>query len=656
MILLQLLAALSLMVLPGAWLTLMVREGSIGERWMLAIALSPLVAGIQFVLLRLAGLGFETATLVVILVNLGSLVLIRRWPWRAPSTMTTQQKAIAGLLFLAVAACVAIPWIAEPAFRRFSWHGLLHTDIIYAIARGGLPPEDPSLAGVTLSYPWLGHVWWAMISWALGISPTILYLGSNLVLLAVLGVFLFKTARELGAPVPLALAVPAALALGPDLPGLVGWSLIPPNQDGIAWALLGDLRTTPFVQKFVSFEAMTFGLALFGALLLLITRSAKRNLPMPRTVTVALILGIAALYPNLFPAALLVPGALLLVRFRAEFGGGWGTAIRRVGGGALILIAAAVLGALVIEFFIHGRSEGVLALSSLPAIAKKAVAAAIGLGPFALATGWLWRATDGGERAAVEALAWAAAGAIALNLLLRMGGLNEYKFFYAAGMCLMPPALVAFGRLWLSTPARQWTLAGVLPLLLALVMAGYTVHRVPRSGSTPLPVHAGEFHLGLAPAAAAAEWTEAVRTGTPLNTVLVVHRPDFVVSAFSDRSQYVQTERDRKQFGFNLSSYANLVSLRGYSQELVDRRVALEDQLYAPGTPDDTLTALVGELRSLGRPIALVVTPESGAHLQEWLDAGDVGCPLYTGTGGIVTILPAEGGCEQFAATTGTAP
>ena len=40
---------------------------------------------------------------------------------------------------------------------RFYGHVSVHTDIIYALANGQLRPEEPLLAGVRLSYPFLSH-------------------------------------------------------------------------------------------------------------------------------------------------------------------------------------------------------------------------------------------------------------------------------------------------------------------------------------------------------------------------------------------------------------------------------------------------------------------------------------------------------------------
>ena len=308
---------LLLMVLPGSWLAFCPGSAhlSYGARFALAIVLSPPVAAVQFFVLRLAGLTFQQVVPVLQFVNLGSLFLIvRAFSSRYPR-ISWRQGLLGGTVYASVAACVAIPWLWQPDFRQYSWHGLLHTDIVYTFARGALLPEEPELAGIALGYPWVGHVFWALLAWSADLSPTIIYVVTNLALLGATGMLYYTLARDLGASEVTSLATPVILALGTNLPGLIGWSIIPPNDNGIWWGILGDLRYAPFLLKFVTFETMPFGLALHSALVYLSVSAVRKHKSLEIFLIPTILTASAALYPNLFPASALLVMALIVTLF-----------------------------------------------------------------------------------------------------------------------------------------------------------------------------------------------------------------------------------------------------------------------------------------------------------------------------------------------------
>ena len=204
------LAIAALLLLPGAWIAFGLRDGStpFGARLAWAIALSPLaVAGEFFLARRAAGSFVQTAWLVAAL-NIPAVILIwRRWRARIPSLYESSEWEMwrGVLVYAAVAACAILPWQADPVFRTFSWHGLLHLDVIYSIATEGVPREA-ELAGAPLSYPWAPHVAWALEAAAAQKSPTLLYPLNNLLLLAAAGVLAYELGRSLGASKPVATA------------------------------------------------------------------------------------------------------------------------------------------------------------------------------------------------------------------------------------------------------------------------------------------------------------------------------------------------------------------------------------------------------------------------------------------------------------------
>ena len=631
---------LLLMVLPGSWLAFCAGSAhlSYSSRFALAIILSPPVVAVQFYMLRLAGLTFQQVVPALQFLNLGSLLVLLRafsasWP-----RMSWRQGLLGVAVYASVAACVAIPWLWQPDFRQYSWHGLLHTDIVYTFARGALLPEEPELAGVALGYPWVGHVFWAVLAWSADLSPTIIYVVTNLALLGATGMLYYALARELGASEITSLAIPVILALGTNLFGLIGWSLIPPNDNGIWWGLLGDLRYAPFLIKFVTFETMPFGLALHSALVYLCVTAVRKHKGLEIFLIPTMLMASAALYPNLFPAsALLVMALIVTLLFGRQYTEGQYTENQTLG--LIFLSALAVIGGvLFVKLYSASRTTGILQISSAAAVAKKSLAAALALGPFAAAMLCLWRSEPLHHRAPVLVLALGAGGAVALNLLLRIGGLNEYKFIMAAGICIAAPGMIGFERAFLKTQRARWGILVTCPLILMLVMVSYSINRLPNHGTKPFEAREGSFWLTLAPDNADAGWIDAVRKHTPPATVIAINHPDFHTTSFTARSLLVPTHGAKYHFGYNMASQFNMLVERGYSQQLFEERYKLLQRIYKR-EPVVEMTQVLKGLTSLGRPIAVVFEPNDGRGFLDWLRANRIGTELFNDNSGRAVYL-----------------
>lgn len=619
-----------LMVLPGSWLVFCPGTGHLTypARFALAIALSPPVTAIQFYALRLGGLTFQQVIPALQLLNLGSALLILRALRSTPPQVRWRQGLVGGSVFASVATCVAIPWLWNPDFRRYSWHGLMHTDIVYAFARGVLLPEEPELAGLSLAYPWVGHIYWSVLAWSADLSPTVIYLVTNLVLLAATGTLYYSLARELGSSEVTSLATLVILALGTNLPGLVGWSIIPGNDNGIWWAILGDLRYAPFLLKFVTFETMTFGLALYTALAFLCVSALRKHEPLELFLIPTVVAAIGALYPNMFPASvLLLAGLIGILLFGRRYREGHYTRKQLLG---LIAgsVVAVIAGILIIELYSMSRSSGILKISSFAALAKKSIAAILAVGPFAASMYWLWQSEPIHRRAPLLVLALGATGAIALNLFLRIGALDEYKFIMAAGICLTAPAMIGFDRVFLKTQRARWKILVTCLLVLVVIMVSYSVNRIPNHGTKPLDASEESFWLTLAPQNPDANWIDAVRKNTPPTTVVVVNHPEFHTTSFTARSLLVPSEGAKYHFGYNIASKPNMLVLRGYSREVFEERYDLLRRIYT--------TELVGgmnqvlqKLMSLGRPVAIVFRPHDGRAFLSWLQINGNGVELF---------------------------
>jgi hypothetical protein len=180
-----LLAYAGLGLLPGLGVANLIAEGwSLGARFTLGLALSPLVATAAAVPLMRAGVELRSSASVavavgVILIAAAELVR-RRSPGMppaeshrradAPDLHGTPDGAFVLLWSLALAAVVAIPPLVNRyvPVRGDAW---VHAGIIWDIVHHGVPPEDPRFAGLTLNYVWFFNAFVALLVRLSGDGP-----------------------------------------------------------------------------------------------------------------------------------------------------------------------------------------------------------------------------------------------------------------------------------------------------------------------------------------------------------------------------------------------------------------------------------------------------------------------------------------------------
>jgi hypothetical protein len=344
------------------------------------------------------------------------------------------------------------------------------------------------------------------------------------------------------------------------------------------------------------------------------------------------------LYPNLFPAAaLLLLGLNGTLYFGRQYTDGQYAAsqlLRLV----CLSILAVIGGILFVELYSSGRTNGILEMSSARAVAKKAVAAALATGPFAAAMYWSWQSESIHRRAPLLVLAIGASGAVALNLVLRIGGLNEYKFIMAAGICIAAPAMIGFERAFLKTRRARWAMLVTSPIILALVMWSYSVNRIPNHGTKPLEASGESFWLTLAPGNPDASWIDAVREKTPPTTIVAVNHPEFHTTSFTARSLLVPSQGAKYHFGYNMDSRFNMLNERGYSRELFEQRYKLLQRIYATELAEE-MKEVSKQLLALGRPLAIVFNPADGRAFLSWLRANRIGLELFNDNSGRAVYL-----------------
>lgn len=631
-----------LCLLPGSWIAFASTRGD-WDRWSraaVAVALSPIVVVLEYYLIRTCGLSFERAVMLISLINIPSLLLIFR-ALRSDSTsrQRASKAAVFGVLIVCL-GCMALAWFIDPIFRKLSWHGLMHTDVCYAIARGALVPEEPELAGVRLAYPWFGHIYWTVMAWSGGVSPTQIYMVTGLVWAVATGVLCYATCRRLGGAPTLALACPVLAALGTNLLGLVGWSVVSPNANPLYWAVFGDLRYAPFVQKYISFEAMPFGLTLFAAMILATVDIMRRKDYFQMALIPLMLAATGGLYPNVFPAAfvLALSAPLVLLAFPSLAPATYGR--RHLILQLVLILVAFGIGFGLIKFFTAQRETSALGISSVLAAGKKIVAAAIALGPFAWLIWRNYRSEPPDRRGVLIALGLAAAGALGLNVVLRLDGQHEYKFFMCAGMVLCAPALVAVQRRWAGSDASQRKLLAGLLAAMVVVLTVYSFRRLPHYASVEPKTVTDGFYLALAPDEPDAGWTDAVRGHTPPDTVVVVYKPAVHASSFCARSLWVPSEKDTQHCGYNMFGRQNMIEVRGYSAALFDHRMNVMERIFSSDV--SRFGESLESLKKLNRPVAIAFGRDQPREFLSWLRDKQMGKTIYDDRSGCAVhlILP----------------
>lgn len=628
---LRLVAGLSLLISPGAWLVFSVPlpEFPLLSRLALSGILSPLVLVLEFYVFRLGGLSYTATMWLLLAVNTGSLLLVAR-EWGRTNRLrweggTSWSLSLAVFLFLV--ACVSVPWFFDHGLRIFNFHAWTHASIVNQFATGRLVPEEPELAGLRLAYPWLGHLYWSVLSSVTNWPHTRVYVLTDIVFLGWTCIAVMQSCRTLGAPPAARRQALIWLTLGTNVLGF--WIM-----KATDW-LPGDIRYTPWLRKFMISELSAFVLAMLAGLMmvgLVALRAPHRQwLVMVSLVTAS----IGLFYVILLPAALSFSGMLVLLLW----------VDRRVGEArprrtaaawlAVGLFVAAAASATYFSFVTASRSSSPVALSPPEAVISKLATGLIAIAPFLLAIAFIPR------RRWLQPEVTALLGASALCFLARpavqLGAYTEYKFMFPTALFLVPVAALV-GERWTSKrlPADWLVLASALILLPTVTARPYDwIVDVLRSYPQ---VHEAGTSVVLDARAPDAAWISAVRRGTSSDTVIAVGRAELFLPVLTERSLLAPPEQGPTAApGYWELSRANLVSTRGYPADLVDRRSGLLQELFAReiGNPAD----LLARVKALDRPVAIVYAPDDDRAFLAWLQQEHHGRGLHHGTDGFVVWL-----------------
>lgn len=626
-------------LLPGAWVACGLRLEALQWPTRLALGgvLSPIILALQMLLLKAVGLPFALIPPILFVVNLPALFLIWRTvgaaeavPWRGPTFY-------GGVALLSIlVAYLLLPWQVIPNLRPFAWHALWHTDISYALTRSTFLPEEPELAGVTLAYGWISHVYWSLLGWSTNLPPTQIYALSNLLWL----LFTFLLAHALGVGIHLrratALLSVALLFLGTNVIGALAWTI---TRDW-HWqqTYLGDIRYTPLLGKYLGFETMPFAFALLIAVALLSTVALQKHVRSLAMLLFLTLTGLGLVYPILFPiGGLLVGGIWLLLVTRLDPATPtyrWRELLwLAAGAGASVFVTFAFL-----TIVTQDRSNAAVGLSTMaemkPKLFHLVSALLLFLPALVVIVSHRW------QRFGPTLLLTAVGiGAMALYVIADLDTL-EYKYVLAATIVAAPLAAAGIEHTLARWPRWQWGLALATPLALFVIHQTLMLKvgaQIPANLIHAPQLREGSFWLSLAVGEANADWTTAVRTQTPENTVVITKDSTIHISSFLARALYAPSDGDGTQTaGYSVDNRFNLLTWRGYPVQLYDERLAVIRTIYNTTEPAQMNEALA-QILLLNRPVAIDFKPT--VPMLQWLRAEAIGKELFANDSRVVWLL-----------------
>lgn len=615
------LGALTLLILPGAWLAFgfSLQPISFAARLAIAGALSPFVVCLQFYVARFLGASFEATVWIVLLFNLGSIWLIARR--RKDFRFTPGELAAFAAVFLLLAGCALIPWATSPSIRMYDTHKWMHSAIVYEFSAGKLIPEEPELAGVQLRYPWLGQIYWAVLSWTMNVAPTRTYVLTNFFSLLWICILLYETCRARGALPFVGLSAILWMALGTGAGGFYLWKII-------GGRMHGDIRYTPWLRKYSNFELSKFGLAMLAAIALLAILSLQKPTRSRLALIAILLCGIGVMYPVVFPAVAGFCGVLLLLLIRKAWSSKSKPERNLVFGFMAGLSLVGLIALAFVRWLSEGRETPGVHLSPLLGVAAKTGVGMLAVLPLLLAISLIgWKKLA--DRENLLFLGGAISSFLCYVLLNVGAGYNEYKFIHVLAVCLTPLAALALER-W---PARI-PVSIAVALSAALFFPVNFVTRPQESDYAKYPKAEDEsFALRLAEGDTNRPWSDSVRNSTPIDTILAIRREGLFYPALVERSMLGPAEATRLIPGYWMTTQFNLVGERGYPVGLVKEREQLLRRIFDCDY-DCHPEAIVAELNAWHRPIALVFFPGEGTQLKAWLEQHHQGKYLYTAAAG----------------------
>jgi hypothetical protein len=240
----------------------------------------------------------------------------------------------------------------------------------------------------------------------------------------------------------------------------------------------------------------------------------------------------------------------------------------------------------------------------------------------------------GSRREAATILTVGAAANCFLAIVLYIHGFgDEYKFMFAAAICLAPFASLALDPL-IDRPRRRPLLVyAVLTLLLAIPLAyknyrDWPWYEVEQLTTAPPALDLQQFDLKLATRGPLAALVEAIREDTPRDAIVLVERSDIYLPALTQRALYVAPAHAKRYPGVNINIADMLTIPKGYDRQIIDVRRQNLEMLFHSEDSNQVSQALTAVL-ALEQPVAIVLETSQHERLQNWLAGQELGRSVY---------------------------
>lgn len=643
---------LFLTTLPGAWITFGIRLPELDWKIRLALgaSLSPLVVETQLLILKFFSLAFDAAAQIVLAINLPCLYLIYRQVPTFRWKLSSKTAYFAVYLFLLLLSYLVIPWATIADYRTFAWHALLHTDLVYTLTHAPLLPEEPTMAGLQLAFAWIGHSFWGVLGWLSDWSPTVVYSFTNVTWLAIT-FFLFyqlvKTALDVTDAD--ALAGTGLLFLGTNIIGAIAWLLTRnPNF------LLGDIRYTPLLSKYLGFETMPFAFALLIGLALISIISLKRRIKFLPTIIIIQLIALGMLYPVYFPVGCLIIAVVIFITIirissnpppytRADI---WYL--------SLGLCVSLVIFFVSWHFLTSEGARQLLTRSHLREVIEKGFYAFLALFPLALlACPYLYRSLLRRDAVSIFLL-FMVCSLLGFHVIMHLGDM-DYKYLLATAIFLTP--LSAAGvKCYLTWQPRASSLVilFLMPLLLSIHLLLLFQMRdgngqLPLSLANAPKVNQSSFWISLDDTEKDAGWTRAIRNLTPMDTIVVTPRSEIHIGSFVARTLYVFSDVDGSATaGYSMGVKYFLLNECGYPKNVYQERMQTVGSVFEESNPKQ-LVLLLSKLQRFNRPLAIRF-PTDKAPFLTWMKQQGIGQELFSDGRNVVWYITDDSDKNQLKA------
>ena len=631
---------LAVLLLPGVLVAFALPLRNLGgwSKLAIGIVLSPLLVAVEFYALRLINIPFEYLSTVIAVMNLPAIALL--YSKRTEFSRPSRRVLILGAITFFVTVAPLIPQMLDRDVRIFTGHAWMQSDIVHMLADGDLVFEEPELAGIRMGYPPGAHPYQVLLSYSINTPPAASYLWTNLSWLFLIMVLMALIVRELGGGTYSQLGSFILLCFGLNVAGYVLFVMLPAAASSEFWShgpynyswIGGDYRITPWLLKYYFFEQSIFGQAILAAIILLLIIRRDGQWRLDECVLLSLLLLAEGLiYPAHFPVAVLA----VVIAFGARTVTAGFDKDLAVKLGACLVVPVLVT-FVYLKFLTLDRVTPSIILPSwsyhfLKQTLLKTAASFTSMIFLLVAVGISLLHLLRKNLYSPIFLVVGCLACVAMYVFLEIPApAGEYKFLLLAAVFLTPLAAISL-EIWLTKKTEKRAGPIAIAICLALLLPGY--HKLytdfPWTPPWGTPkVDSSEFEIRLSPEEELSSLVTAIRERTTRDTIVVMERSNVHMPTLTHRTLYVSPVQDKPHPGIFIMSGLLLGTQKGYGKEIIEqRRITVRTLLNSTDIAETERS--LGEIASLGRPMAIVVDPAQHAFFRAWLINNERGSVIF---------------------------